>query len=315
MTDTAPALSTAASSTAPSPTGPNGETEKVDKPRSLFSDAMRDLRRRPVFWIGLGVVLLVVTMAMFPRLFTPADPRYCVLARQHQPPSGVAYFGYDFQGCDVFARAVHGARTSLIVGFIGVAVATVLALVIGMTAGYFGGWIDSLLSRLIDVVLGVPFLLAGVVLATRLSQGGRSTNILPVILVLGLLGWTTAARVIRSSVIAAKNQDYVAAARMLGARSWRIIWRHILPNALAPTVVVLTIALGAFITTEATLSFLGVGLRDPAISWGIDISNATRYIRLAFLPLFAPASFLAITVLGFIMLGDAIRDAFDPKLR
>jgi len=238
-----------------------------------------------------------------------------VLARQHQPPSGVAYFGYDFQGCDVFARAVHGARTSLVVGFIGVAVATVLALVIGMTAGYFGGWIDSVLSRLIDVVLGVPFLLAGVVLATRLSQGGRSTNVVPVILVLGLLGWTTAARVIRSSVIAAKNQDYVAAARMLGARSWRIIWRHILPNALAPTVVVLTIALGAFITTEATLSFLGVGLRDPAISWGIDISNATRYIRLAFLPLFAPASFLAITVLGFIMLGDAIRDAFDPKLR
>lgn len=315
MTDTAPLLSATAASNAPSSAGLNGETEKVDKPRSLFSDAMRDLRRRPVFWIGLGVVLLVTTMALFPGLFTPADPRHCVLAMQHQPPSGVAYFGYDFQGCDVFARAVHGARTSLVVGFIGVAVATVLALVIGMTAGYFGGWIDSVLSRLIDVVLGVPFLLAGVVLATRLSQGGRSTNVVPVILVLGLLGWTTAARVIRSSVIAAKNQDYVAAARMLGARSWRIIWRHILPNALAPTVVVLTIALGAFITTEATLSFLGVGLRDPAISWGIDISNATRYIRLAFLPLFAPASFLAITVLGFIMLGDAIRDAFDPKLR
>jgi oligopeptide transport system permease protein len=302
-------------STAPSSAEPSGQAGKVDKPRSLFSDAMRDLRRRPVFWIGLAVVLLVLSMALFPSLFTSADPRYCVLARQHQPPSGVAYFGYDFQGCDVFARAVYGARTSLIVGFIGVAVATALALVIGMTAGYFGGWIDSILSRLIDVVLGVPFLLAGVVLATRLSSGGRSTNVVPVILVLGLLGWTTAARVIRSSVIAAKNQDYVAAARMLGARSWRIIWRHILPNALAPTVVVLTIALGSFITTEATLSFLGVGLRDPAVSWGIDISNATRYIRLAFLPLFAPASFLAITVLGFIMLGDAIRDAFDPKLR
>lgn len=318
----APAGTTAAVSTTvrtpsggPAPSGEPTPADKIDKPRSLFSDAMRDLRRRPVFWIGLAVVLLVLTMALIPTLFTSADPRHCVLSMQHQPPAGEAYFGYDFQGCDVFARAVHGARTSVLVGFMGVAVATALALLVGMSAGYFGGWLDSLLSRIIDIVLGVPFLLAGVVLATRLTEGGRSTNIVPVILVLGLLGWTTAARVIRSSVISAKNQDYVAAARMLGAGSWRIIWRHILPNALAPTVVVLTIALGAFITTEATLSFLGVGLRHPVISWGIDISNATRYIRLAFLPLLAPASFLAVTVLGFIMLGDAIRDAFDPKMR
>jgi oligopeptide transport system permease protein len=288
---------------------------KPEKPRSLFTDAVSDLRRSPVFWVALVLVVLAISMAVFPTLFTSADPRSCALSRQHVGPSGSAFFGYDYQGCDVYARAVYGARNSVVVGFVGVALTTVLALVIGMSAGYFGGWLDSLLSRVIDIVLGVPFLLAGVVLASRLSQGGRSTNIIPVILVLGLLGWTSAARVIRSSVISAKNQDYVAAARMLGARSGRIMWRHILPNALAPMVVVLTIALGAFISSEATLSFLGVGLKGNAISWGIDIATGQLHVRQAVAPLLAPASFLGFTVLGFIMLGDAIRDAFDPKLQ
>jgi oligopeptide transport system permease protein len=137
----------------------------------------------------------------------------------------------------------------------------------------------------------------------------------PVVLVLGVLGWTQAARVLRASVISAKQQDYVAAARMLGASNLRIMRRHILPNAMTPLVVVLTLAMGGFIAAEATLSFLGVGLRDPAISWGIDIANAQLHVREASLPLIAPAAFLGVTVLAFIMLGDAVRDALDPKLR
>jgi peptide/nickel transport system permease protein/oligopeptide transport system permease protein len=303
---------TTAVTTAPAP---STKPEKATKARSLFDDALHELRRSPVFWMALVLVVVVVTMALFPTLFTTADPRHCSLSMQHEPATGSAYFGYDFQGCDVFARTVHGARASVMVGFFAATVTTVLALVVGMSAGYFGGWIDGLLSRIIDIVLGVPFLLAGIVLASRLTSGGNDTNIMPVVLVLGLLGWTTAARVIRSSVITAKNQDYVAAARMVGAGNGRIMWRHILPNAIAPMVVVLTIALGAFITAEATLSFLGVGLKGTAISWGIDIATAQRHVRQAWLPLVAPSSFLALTVLGFIMLGDAIRDAFDPKLQ
>jgi oligopeptide transport system permease protein len=296
-------------------TPPPGPMEPQTKARSLFDDAIRDLRRNPIFWIAVVLIVLVVTMALFPTFFTSADPRACRLSQQHLSPSGSAFFGYDFQGCDVYARTIYGARASVIVGTMALVIATVLALLFGMTAGFFGKWIDGFLSRIIDIVLGIPYLLAAIVLAKRLTTTSTSSGLVPVILVLGVLGWTTAARVIRASVITAKEQDYVAAARMLGAGNFRIMWRHILPNALAPMVVVLTIALGGFIAAEATLSFLGVGLKGQAISWGIDIATAQTHVRESVLPLLAPAAFLALTVLAFIMLGDAIRDAFDPKLR
>jgi oligopeptide transport system permease protein len=293
--------------------GPGVSTE--ERSRTLLADAWHDLRRNPVFWVSTALILLVIAMAAFPSLFTSADPRLCQLSRQHGAPSGSALFGYSFQGCDVYARTVYGARASITVGLLGVAIAAVLSLVVGMSAGFFGGWIDAVLSRVIDIVLGIPYLLAAIVLARRLTAGRDDPGLLPVVLVLGLLGWTQAARVLRASVIGAKQQDYVAAARMLGASNLRLMRRHILPNAITPLVVVLTLALGGFIAAEATLSFLGVGLRDPAISWGIDIANAQLHVREASLPLIAPAMFLGLTVLAFIMLGDAVRDAFDPKLR
>lgn len=293
----------------------DGRRSTEGKPRSLFQDAMRDLRRKPTTWVAGVLILLVVMMAAAPWLLTSADPNDCALSRQYGAPSGSAYFGYDFQGCDIFARTVYGARASVQVGVFGIALAAVLAVTIGMTAGYFGGIVDALLSRLIDIALALPFLLAAIVLAKRLTAGGDDPGVWSVVLILGMLGWTTAARVIRSSVLSAKQLDYVAAARMLGASHWRILWRHILPNAAAPTVVVLTITMGGFIAAEATLTFLGVGLRDPSVSWGMDISNASGRVREAAVPLLIPSAFLGVTVLSFIMLGDAIRDAFDPKLR
>jgi peptide/nickel transport system permease protein/oligopeptide transport system permease protein len=314
MTDMSAALA-AESPTTAAPTGVDAGPGGGDKPRSLFNDAMRDLRRNPIFWVAIVLCLLVIAMAMFPSLFTPNDPEECRLSRQFGPAQGAAIFGYDFQGCDVFARAVYGTENSLLCGFFGVVLAAALAVLIGLPAGYFGGWIDALLSRIIDIVLGIPYLLAGIVLAKRLSSGRDDPGIWAVVLVLGILGWTQAARVIRSSVISSKSQDYVAAARMLGAGHLRIMWRHILPNSLAPVVVVLTIALGIFIAAEATLSFLGIGLRPPAISWGIAIGESQRFFRSEATPLLVPAGFLALTVLAFIMLGDAIRDAFDPRLR
>jgi oligopeptide transport system permease protein len=298
--------------TAPADRAAPGKTEK---PRSLAGDAWRDLRRNPIFWIALALVLLVILMAAVPQLFTSADPRECALRNQYAPPKGGAFFGYDFQGCDTFARTVYGARTSVLVGVFAALLTGVIALLIGLPSGYFGGWLDAVLSRITDIVLGIPLLLAAIVIGRRLASDRESSGIWAVVLVLGALGWTTASRVIRSSVISAKNQDYVAAARMLGAGHARIMLRHILPNSLAPFIVVLTIALGLFIATEATLSFLGVGLRPPAISWGIDIANAQLRARDAAAPLLAPSAFLALTVLAFIMLGDAIRDAFDPRLR
>jgi peptide/nickel transport system permease protein/oligopeptide transport system permease protein len=301
----------------PGPSGEPGAPGKVEvhKPRSLAGDAWRDLRRNPIFWVSLTLVVIVTLMAAFPSLLTSNDPTDCTLSRQHQGPSGGAIFGYNFQGCDIYARSVYGARASLLVGALSALLTGIIAVVVGMLAGYFGGWVDAVLSRVIDIVLGLPLLLAAIVLLKRINSDNQWARIAALIFVLAVLGWTTAARVIRSSVISAKQQDYVAAARMLGAGNGRIMWRHILPNSLAPVVVVLTIALGAFIAAEATLSFLGIGLKEPTISWGMDIDAGRVHMRESATPLIVPSTFLALTVLAFIMLGDAIRDAFDPKLR
>jgi oligopeptide transport system permease protein len=297
------------------PAGEPRHAEKRDKPRSLAGDAWHDLRHSKIFWVAAVLVVLVVAMAAFPSLFTSADPRACSLRQQYQGPSGSAFFGYDFQGCDVYARTVYGARASVEVGVLATLISGVIGLIFGLGAGYFGGWVDAVLSRIIDVVLGIPFLLAAIVLAKRLSHDPASNGVPAVIITLGVLGWTTAARVMRSSVIASKTQDYVAAARMLGAGPARLMMRHILPNSVASFIVVLTILLGVNIASEATLSFLGIGLKGDAISWGTAISAAAPNVRTAAAPLIWPSVFLALTVLAFIMLGDAIRDAFDPKLR
>jgi peptide/nickel transport system permease protein/oligopeptide transport system permease protein len=299
---------------APLAGGPADVGTAPDRPRSLTDDAWHDLRRNPVFWMAAGVAALMVLLAALPQWFSAIDARTaaCSLANSMAPPSAGHWFGFDKQGCDIYARVVYGARSSILVGVFSTALAGIVALTVGLLAGYFGGWIDAVLARLTDVVLGVPLLLGAIVVAKALAA--RETGIAPVVLALGLLGWTTAARIVRSSVIAARDQDYVQAARMLGASPARLMLRHILPNALAPTVVVLTIALGTFIALEATLSFLGVGPRYT-ISWGADIAEAQRWIREAAHPLLFPAGFLTATVLAFIMLGDAVREAFDPRLR
>ena len=281
---------------------------------SLSADAWHDLKRNAVFWIAAAVVALMLLLAAFPSLFSRVDPAtaVCSLSDSLQGPSAGHWFGFDKQGCDVYARVVYGARSSVMVGIFSTLIAGVIAIIVGLIAGYRGGWVDAVLARGVDMVLGVPILLGAVVFAKALS--GSDLGIWPVVLALGLLGWPAPARVVRSSVIAARHQEYVQAARVLGASHWRIMLRHILPNSLAPVVVVLTILLGQFIAYEATLSFLGVGPRGT-ISWGVDIAEAQRWYREATLPLIFPAAFLTATVLAFIMLGDAIRDAFDPKLR
>lgn len=267
-----------------------------------------------MFWIAAFVVTLMLLLAAFPGLFSSIDPRSasCSLSDSLKGPSSEHWFGFDKQGCDVYSRVIYGARSSVMVGVFSTLLAGFMAVAVGLISGYSGGWLDALLARGVDVVLGVPMLLGAVVFAKALS--GQDLGIWPVVLALGLLGWPAAARVVRSSVISAKHQDYVQAARVLGASHRRIMLRHILPNSLAPVVVVLTILLGQFIAYEATLSFLGVGPRNT-VSWGVDIADAQRWVRDASLPLVFPAAFLTATVLAFIMLGDAVRDAFDPKLR
>lgn len=288
--------------------------EQAAPARSLSSDAWHDLQRNPVFWIAGAVALAMIVMAIFPGLFSAVDARTatCSLSDSLRPPDGEHWFGFDKQGCDVYARVIYGARSSVMVGIFSTLLTGLIAVVVGMLAGFYGGWLDAVLARGVDVVLGIPALLGAIVVAKALAA--QDLGIWPVVLALGLLGWPSVARVVRSSVIGAKHQDYVNAARVLGSSNSRILMRHILPNALAPTVVVLMIGLGSFIASEATLSFLGVGPKN-VISWGVDIAEAQRWIREASFPLMFPAGFLTMTVLAFIMLGDAVREAFDPRLR
>lgn len=295
-----------------------GGTGKKGKPRSLWSDAWGDLRRRPLFIIASVIILFLIVVAIFPEWFTSADPNHRDLSRSRQTPSSDALFGYDVQGQDIFARAVYGTRWSLLVG-VGAAVFTVvIGAVIGLLAGYFGGAVDGFLSRVAEVFFGLPFVLGAIIILNAFRSSGVDSAfalVMMVVFALSLLSWPVAMRIMRSAAISAKQQDYVKAARALGASAWRIIFRHMLPNCLAPILVYATILLGSFIAVEATLSFLGIGLRDPAVSWGVMISDARNYIRVAPHLLLFPAGILTITVLAFVMLGDAVRDALDPKLR
>lgn len=291
---------------------------KPGKPRSLWSDAWHDLRRRPMFIISMVLIAFFLTMALFPSLFTSVDPNATDLDRSRQPPSADAWFGYDVQGRDVYARVVYGARWSIMVGVLASTLTVFLGGTLGLIGGYRGGWLDGLLSRIADVFFGLPFVLGAIVILS--SFRSADVNSAPaivgaVVLSIGLLSWPVAMRIMRSAAISAKQQDYVRAARALGASSFRVLTKHMLPNCLAPVMVWGTIALGAFIGVEATLSFLGIGLRAPAVSWGVMIADARNYIRVSPYLLFFPAGALVLTVLSFVMLGDAVRDALDPKLR
>lgn len=277
---------------------------------SLWSDAGRQLRRSPIFLVSAGVIALIILIAIFPQLFTGADPRACNLSNSLVRPSSGHIFGYDLQGCDYYARVIYGTRVSISIGLLVTSGATLVALVLGALAGYYGGTWDTLLARLADIWFAIPFILAGIVFLSVLGEKGLGQ----VSLVLVVFGWPTMFRLLRSSILSTKQMDYVRAARALGASDLRIIVRHILPNAIAPLIVYATITIGIVIAAEATLSFLGVGLQLPAISWGLMISIAQNRILQAPHLLLFPGLFLSITVLAFIMLGDALREAFDPKL-
>jgi oligopeptide transport system permease protein len=289
-----------------------------ERPRSLASDAWHDLRRRPLFLVSVTLIAILLVLSAVPQLFTSVDPTAGDLSRSRQAPSAQAWFGYDLLGRDVFARTIYGTRVSIIVGVLSTSITVLVGGSMGLLAGFYGGWVDGLLSRIADVFFGLPFVLGAIVILStfRETVGGGAVGITAlVVLTMSMLSWPVSMRIMRSAAIAARDQDYVRAARGLGASPLRVIGRHMLPNCLAPVLVYATIALGAFIGVEATLSFLGVGLRDPVVSWGVMISEARDYLRVAPFLLLFPAAFLAVTVLAFVMLGDAVREAFDPKGR
>ncbi|MFC0264947.1 ABC transporter permease [Alloscardovia macacae] len=279
---------------------------------SMWADAWRTLRKNPLFIISALVILFIAFVALFPRIFTSVDPNYCTLDYSRNLPSAGHPFGYDMQGCDIYSRVIYGTRTSLTVGIATTLLVIIFGGLIGAIAGYFGGWVDALLSRLVDIFYAVPLLLGAIVV---LQMFRTSTSIWKIVLVMAMFGWVSIARIARSSVLEAKNLEFNTASTALGSTPARNLFRHIIPNALAPVLVVGTTSLASYIVLEATLSFLGLGMPSGTVSWGGDISSAQTMLRTQPMILFYPSVALAITALAFIMLGDAVRDALDPKSR
>jgi oligopeptide transport system permease protein len=292
--------------------GTDGATEL--RQASLWSDAWRQLRRNKLFVLSALLLTVLAVMAAFPQLFSSIDPREagaCQLSNSKLGPRGEAWFGNDVQGCDHYANVIYGARVSMIIGLVVVGGSAVIGVFLGALSGFYGGWFDVLVARITDIVYGLPIVLGAILILNSFSDRG----LFQVAVALIALSWMTFLRLFRSSVISIKEADYVSAARSMGATNSRIILRHILPNALAPVLVYGTIAIGGIIAAEATLSFLGIGLQLPAISWGLQINSGQRLLRTAPHIIFFPSLFLSVTVLSFILLGDALRDALDPKLR
>ncbi|WP_433551516.1 ABC transporter permease [Micromonospora zamorensis] len=316
---TASIVSTPGAHPTDSPPVTGGQPQSNEKPRGLLGDAWRDLRRKPLFWIASTLIVIFLLMAVFPALFAPGDAVNGSLSRSLDKASGNAWFGYDLQGRDVYARVIYGASASIQVAVLAVIGTLLVGGTMGIIAGYRGGWVDGLLSRIADVFFGLPFVLGAIVILTTFNGSGTSntkfeiTGLVTISLI--VLSWPVVMRLMRSSVLATKEADYIVAARALGAGTGRIILKHLLPNCLAPLLVYGTIMVGSFIGAEATLSFLGVGLKSPVVSWGIMISDGKDFLRVAPGLVFFPAAFLVTAVLSFVMLGEAVREALDPKLR
>lgn len=288
---------------------PAPKKAKAEEDASLWMDAWRSMRRNPWFIISAVLLLVLITMALFPQLFTDQNPRECPLSRSRQEPSAAHWFGTDVQGCDYYSRVIYGARNSMAVGVLVSVSIFVIGVVLGLVSAFFGGWVDALIMRITDLIFAIPYLLGALVfLAVREERG-----VSDVAMILIVFTWPTMARLMRGSVLAVINNDYVTAARALGAGPLTIMRRHILPNSLGPVVGYAAVYIGVIIGAEATLTFLGVGLQLPAISWGLQLDDAQGYLQQMPHLLTFPLIFVGLTVFAFITMGEALRDALDPK--
>jgi peptide/nickel transport system permease protein len=277
--------------------------------QGLFRDFLDRLRTNRLALAGLAVVIcLVLTAAAAPWL-APHDPYAIDVDAILEPPSARHYFGTDELGRDVFSRMVYGARVSLEVGLAAAGLATALGVPLGALAGYYGGWVESVIMRFTDMMLCFPafFLILAVIALLE-------PNINNIMAVIGLTSWMGVARLVRAEFLTLKEREFVLAARSLGASDARIIFRHILPNAMAPVLVTLTLGVAGAILTESGLSFLGLGVQPPLASWGNILNQGKANIEIAWWLSVFPGLAILITVLGYNLLGEGVRDALDPRL-
>lgn len=258
--------------------------------------------------VGLSIVTTLTLAAVAAPWLAPADPVRGSLSESLQAPSHAFWLGTDVQGRDILTRVLFGARLSLAVGLVSQSVASLLGLVLGLLAGYYGRWIDGVLMRLADVTLAFPSLLLLIAIAAAVTPS------LPIVfVVIGIVGWAGMARLVRGQVLSLRGLDYVQAARALGARDTRILARHLLPGVLAPVVVAATLGVGGAIMAEAALSFIGLGAQPPTPSWGAMVADGRDLLRVAPWVSLIPGLAIGLTVLGMNLLGDGLRDALEVR--
>ena len=277
--------------------------------RPLRAEVWRRFRRNKLAVAGMAFVLLLILVAIFASVIAP----YSITERSsefRQGPSADHLFGTDRIGRDVFSRVVFGARVSLKVGILATVISLVIGVLAGAAAGFLGGAVETVIMRLTDIFLAIPYIILAVAIATVLSRGENT-----IIVVLGLTGWLAICRIVRSSFLSLRQLEYVEAAAALGAGRLRIMFRHILPNALQPIIVYGTIAVGSAILAEAALSFLGVGAEPPTPAWGLMVDEGRGDLVNAPHLLYFPGAAIFLTVLAFQFVGDGLRDALDPRLR
>jgi peptide/nickel transport system permease protein len=276
-----------------------------------FKEFLFHITKSKSVLIGGIFVLIVVICAIFAPIISTHDPYEMNMSdRLLTPMEDGHILGTDQYGRDLFTRIIYGARVSLEVGLVSVVLAMLIGVTLGLISGYYGGWVDTIIMRIVDIVLSFPVLLLAIALVAALGPGIEN-----VILALAFVYWTNYARIVRANVLAIKEEEYIQAAKTIGSNDFRIIFYNILPNCLAPIVVVATLGLGTAIVSEATLSFLGLGIQPPESSWGWTLAFGMKFIREAPHLSIYPGLAIMFTVLGFNLLGDGIRDLTDSKLK
>jgi glutathione transport system permease protein len=281
-----------------------------ERPRSLWRDAWRTLQRNRFALAGGVVLLLFIVVAVAAPLIAPYDPIAQDYDHLLQGPSLSHPFGTDNFGRDILSRVMYGGRISLTVGFLGTLLGVLAGSAIGVTSGFYGGWVDSLLMRLLDILLAFPGLLLAITIIAVLGVGAIN-----VVVAIGIFSIPTFARVLRGSILSLKEADFVTAARAVGANNRRLMLTHLLPNAIQPILVIATLRLGTAILTAASLSFLGLGIRPPSSVWGTMLSDGRDFLQSASYVAIFPGLAILCTVLALNLLGDGLRDALDPKMK
>lgn len=277
----------------------------------FWNEIWHQLMRNRAALVGLIIILIFAILAVFAPLFAPANPLEQNISARMTPPFIDGYIlGTDDLGRDLLSRILYGGRISLIIGGVSVSISLVLGIVLGIVAGYFGGWVDKLIMRIIDIMLAFPYILLTIVIVAILGP-----SLFNAMVAIGISQMPRYARVIRASVMAEREQDYVLAEKSLGASNIELMFRTILPNAMAPTIVQATLGVGEAILSSAGLSFLGLGAQPPTPEWGLMIASSKQFITSAWWIVTLPGIAILLAVLGFNLLGDGLRDILDPRLK